>query len=257
MDQPAEPTNPLDRIRVVLVQPKQPGNIGSVCRAMKNFGLSRLYLVNPSDHTSGEARQMAHGSGDILYGAVVFQTLEEALHGVSLTVGTSHRTRRNFDLFYGPPEIAQKLLSIPQNGEAALVFGREEAGLTNDEIKLCQIISRIPSAVKYPSLNLSQAVLIHGYELYRAAESPPGIPTLEPAPFQAIESMYTHIDTTMKKLGFTSRHHPETFKHSLRRLFGRTEMEERDVATIHKIFRQIDRFISLHRLDQENENPGA
>ncbi|MDP6041371.1 MAG: TrmH family RNA methyltransferase, partial [Candidatus Latescibacteria bacterium] len=83
-----------DHIRIVLVEPKQPGNIGAVARAMKNTGLSRLYLVNPPDHTSGEARAMAHGSGDILYGATVVSSLPEALTDVSFTVGTSHRKRR-------------------------------------------------------------------------------------------------------------------------------------------------------------------
>ncbi len=246
------PLPDLSHIRVVLVEPQQPGNIGSVCRAMKNFGLSRLYLVNPPDHTSGEARQMAHGSGDVLYGATVTRTLEEALEGSALVVATSHRYRRGFDLTYGPGEGARRLLALPEGAEGTLLFGRENGGLTNDEIKTCQIISRIPTAVSYPSLNLSQAVLIHGYELYRAAHSPAEVPELDLAPFEAIETLYTHIDDSMKKLGFTPRYHPETFKRSLRRVFGRAQLEMRDVATVHRIFRQIDRFVARHGLDDSD-----
>ena len=96
-------SNPLDHIRIVLIEPKEPGNIGAVARAMKNTGLSYLYLVNPPDHTSGTARAMAHGSGDILYGATVVASLSEALEDVSLAVGTSHRKRREFDIVHPPP----------------------------------------------------------------------------------------------------------------------------------------------------------
>ena len=106
-------SNPLDHIRIVLVEPKEPGNIGAVARAMKNTGLSHLYLVNPPDHTSGTARAMAHGSGDILYGATVVSSLAEALADVSLAVGTSHRKRREFDIVHPPQTAVDKLLSLP------------------------------------------------------------------------------------------------------------------------------------------------
>ena len=245
----------LGHIRIVLVEPKQPGNIGSVARAMKNTGLSRLYLVNPPDHTCGEARMMAHGSGDILYGATVAQTLEEALIGTNLVVATSHRRRRDFTERYGPRAASEKLLALPEGLEGALVFGREESGLTNDEVQLCHIVSQIPSPVRYPSLNLSQAMLIFGYELYQATHNPPEIPELTPAPFEQLEAMYAHIDRSMRKLGFVSRNHPETFMRSIRRVFGRIPLERRDVSTIHKIFRQIDRFISRHGLDTQTDRP--
>ena len=244
-------SNPLDHIRIVLVEPKEPGNIGAVARAMKNTGLSHLYLVNPPDHTSGTARAMAHGSGDILYGATVVSSLSEALADVSLAVGTSHRKRREFDIVHPPQTAVDKLLSLPQNHKGAIVFGREENGLTNNEIQLCQLISRIPSAVRYPSLNLSQATLIYGYELFRATHSEilykPS--ELDLATHRELESMYDHIETALDKLGFVSRHRPQTFIRSIRRIFSRIDMEHRDVATIHRVFRQVDRFIARHGLD--------
>lgn len=245
----------LSRIRVVLVEPRQPGNIGSVARAMKNAGLTRLYLVRAADHTCGDARKMAHGSGDVLYGATVTDTLDEALEGTILTVGTSARARKDFDVLYGPAEVAARLVALPPEGDGALVFGREKTGLTNDELEKCQIVCRIPSAHTYPSLNLAQAVLIMGYELYRAALDPNEQPDLQLAPHEQIEAMYEHVARGLDMLGFSSHHRPETFMRSIRRLFGRHQLEKRDVSTLHRIFRHIDRFIARHEIEVEPNGP--
>lgn len=243
--------NLLDRIRIVLVEAKEPGNVGSVARAMKNMGLSRLTLVAPPNFHSGDARKMAHGSGDILYGANIAKTLGEALSGTTLAVGTTHRKRRDYNLFYGPRKVARHLLSLPEGAEGALVFGREENGLTNQELQMCQVTAHIPTAHHYPSLNLAQSVLIFGYELYRATKNPPEPSSLEFASFEEIEYMYDHISSALNKLGFISRNRSSTFMRSIRRLLGRTFLEQRDVATIHKIFRQVDRFVARHGLDNE------
>ncbi len=242
----------LDRIRIVLVEPKEPGNVGAVARAMKNMGLSRLYLVRPPDHRSGDARKMAHGSGDVLYGASVFDSLEEALAGSVLAVGTTHRKRQNLDLMVGPREATRRLLSLPDGTEGALVIGREQNGLTNTELELCQMISRIPSACQYPSLNLSQAALIFAHELYQAAARPQEVPDLDLAPHEQLEAMYRHVSSALDKLGFVSRHRPSTFMRSLRRLFGRVQFEQRDVATVHRILRQVDKYASRTETPEPN-----
>ena len=246
----------LNRIRIVLVEPKQAGNIGSIARAMRNAGLSRLVLVNPSaDHTSGDARKMAVGAGDILYGAQVVDSMEEAVDGTLLVVGTTHKTRKDFPVVFGPTEVAGRLVSIPQEGEGALVFGREERGLTNKEVQLCQLTAQIPSARKYPSYNLSQAVLIFGYELHKAALNPPETPDWNLAPHGQIESMYRHLAQSLDNLGFKSPHRPDTFIRSVRRFFGRVPLEQRDISTIHRICRQVDRFMGKHGVVQPDE-PG-
>ena len=242
----------LNRIRVVLAGTKEPGNIGSVARAMKNMGLSRLYLVDPPDHTCGDARKMAHGSGEVLYGATVCESLEEALSGTVLSVGTTHRKREHLDVMYGPRHVAEKLVSLPRDKEAALVFGREENGLTNNELALCSLIANIPTAHRYPSLNLSQAVLIFGYELYRAAAKPGEHPELDLPTFEEMESLYAHVDSALDKLGFPADYMPKAFPRSIRRLFGRISMDRRDVATMHRIFRQIDKFVAVHKSDAES-----
>ena len=236
----------LSRIRIVLVEPKEPGNIGSVARAMKNTALSRLYLVNAADHRCGDARKMAVGAGDVLYGATECTSLNEALEGVALAVGTTHRPRENFDVMFGPQHTAERLVGLPEGREGALVFGREENGLTNNELELCQLVAHVKTAVRYPSLNLSQAVLIFGYEMYRAAASPSELPDLKLAPHEELEAMYAHVSDALDKLGFVSRHRPQTFMRSVRRIFGRIQLERRDVATIHRIFRQVDKYVSRH-----------
>jgi TrmH family RNA methyltransferase len=235
---------PLDHIRIVLVGTKEPGNIGSVARAMKNMGLRRLYLVDPPDHRSGDARKMAHGSGDVLYGATVCATMEEALQDTVLVVGTTHRRRNHLDVLHGPKEISRRLLALPEGTEGALVFGREENGLSNNELQLCHIVANIQTANTYPSLNLSQASLLFGYELFQAAMNPPQNPDLDLATYQEIEAMYTHITSAMDQLGFVENLRPENFLRSVRRLFGRISLEKRDVYTIHKIFRQVDKYAS-------------
>lgn len=239
----------LDSISFVLVEPKQPGNIGSVARAMRNMGLKNLTLVNPADHKSGDARKMAVGSGDILYGARVCDSLQEALADVSLAAATTHRQRRHDHVLVGPQELARRVLSLPEGHRAAIVFGREEHGLTNDEIQLCQMAAKIPSAATYPSLNLSQAALIIGYELYRLAVDPPEQADLDLATHHEVESVFSHIESTLDKLGFNHRNRPKSFMRSVRRALGRIPMESRDAATFHKIFRQVDKFISRHGLD--------
>jgi TrmH family RNA methyltransferase len=251
-----EATQLLDRVRIVLVEPKQAGHVGSISRAMRNAGLSRLVLVNPgADHTSGDARKMAVGAGDILYGAKVVGSIEEAVEDTVLVVGTSHKTRKDFPVVFGPAEVASRLVSIPNEGEGALVFGREQRGLTNREIQLCQLIAQIPSTRTYPSYNLSQAVLIFGYELYKSAMNPPEIPDWDLAPVGQIEAMYRHLAQSLDNLGFKTHHRPETFIRSVRRFFGRIPLEKRDVSTVHRICRQVDRFIGKHGIDTPDE-PG-
>ncbi|MBT4137572.1 MAG: hypothetical protein HOE48_06625, partial [Candidatus Latescibacteria bacterium] len=176
-------------------------------------------------------------------------TLEEALEGTSFVVGTSHRNRRGFNTLHSPAEAADQLVALDQGREGAIVFGREQNGFTNDELHLCQMISRVPSAVAYPSLNLSQATLIYGYELFQAVHKAAPPPELDLASHDEIESMYGHVQEGLDKLGFVARHDPRTFMRSIRRIFNRTQMERRDVATLHQIFRQIDRFVARHGID--------
>ncbi len=239
----------LSHISIVLVEPEEPGNIGSAARAMNTMGLSRLVLVNPVPFDVAEARKMAHGSQDLLRNALVCATLKEALADAALVVGTTHKRREDRPLLYPPFEVARRLVSLPPGQRGALVFGRESRGLSNEELRLCSAVSRVPAATRHPSLNLAQAVLIYVYEIAQATrEGRPG-PKLDLAAFEELEGMYGHVQQTLDRLGFVSRNAPGSFMRSVRRVFGRVQMERRDVATLHKMCRAVDKFIARHRID--------
>ncbi len=159
----------LQNIRVVLVNTSHPGNIGGAARAMKNMGLSRLVLVDPEEFPSPKALARASGANDLLDNAQVVSTLEEALVGCSLVLGTSARDRRIPWPLLDPRECASKSLEqVALGGEVALVFGREYAGLTNEELQRCQFHVHIPSDPEFGSLNLAAAVQVLTYEVRMA-----------------------------------------------------------------------------------------
>jgi tRNA/rRNA methyltransferase len=152
--------------RFILVEPSVPGNIGASARAIKIMGFSQLWLVNPCKHLDQQAVKMAHGSVDILENARIFGSLEQALNNIDFIIGTSAKKRTAHEDYIDCSllkDIIVKKGSTVQS--ACIVFGREESGLTNDELKLCDIVTNIPMAEAYPSANLSQAVMIYAYLL--------------------------------------------------------------------------------------------
>ncbi len=153
-------------ISFVLVEPAVAGNIGASARAMKTMGFERMALVNPRARLDGEAEWLAHGSASVLKNAIIYGSLKEAVEGFDLVIGTSAKPRRTSSDYYPCGKLPQFLSSKTGMAEKiAVVFGREESGLTNEEARLCNILSSIPMAAEYPSLNLSQAVMIYAYIL--------------------------------------------------------------------------------------------
>jgi tRNA/rRNA methyltransferase len=150
----------------ILVEPAVPENIGASARALKTMGFNKLCLVNPCDFKNMEARKLAHGSYEILEKAVVYDSLPEATKGFHFTIGTSAKHRRVKHDYYQITEIAG-LVKGKENiiSKVGVVFGREERGLDNDELKACDIVSYIPMKTAYPSLNLAQAVMVYAWEL--------------------------------------------------------------------------------------------
>ena len=164
------PTN-LENIRVILFEPREPGNIGSAARALKGMGLSQLYLVNPVPFLEAKPTwYMAHGATDVIENCCVVETLEDALEGIQFLVGTTHRRRApRLSRSVSAREAAQEIASISQQQQVALLFGREDFGLSTSEISRCQLIASVPMAAKNPSLNLAQAVQIFAYEVFLAS----------------------------------------------------------------------------------------
>jgi len=248
----------LDNIRVILVESQEPGNIGSAARAMKGMGLSRLYLVNPClPWDAKPAWYMAHGAQDIVKSCQVVDTLEEALEGVQFLVGTTHRKRGPR---LPPPvsarEAAREIAAVSQEGQVALLFGREDFGLSTHQISRCQLTASIPMATKNPSLNLAQAVQVFTYEVFLASigDIPPI--ELQYAEINDIEAFLNRTINLLKRIGIAPYNEQwETFMMSLRRVFSRTRLEHRDIATLDMIFSTANRYIGrLQRKLKGKEN---
>lgn len=158
----------LSRIRIVLVATSHPGNIGATARAMKNMGLKSLYLVNPKDFPSGVALGRAASALDILDDAQVVENLEEAVEDCGLVIGTSARSRSIPWPMVNPEECAEKLVAASEKNDVALVFGREDRGLSNEELQLCHYHVQIPANEEYSSLNVAAAVMVLCYEIRKA-----------------------------------------------------------------------------------------
>ena len=158
------------RIKFILVEPKVPENIGAAARAIKTMGFSELYLVNPCEYKSGKARWLAHGSHDVIDRALTFETLAKAVEKMDIVIGTTARRRITKSEYIDIRDLNDLLTEqAGHNNTISIVFGREESGLSNEELALCDITSSISMAATYPSLNLSHAVMLYAYELGQLA----------------------------------------------------------------------------------------
>jgi TrmH family RNA methyltransferase len=249
----------LDSVRIVLVEPASSGNIGSTARVMKNVGLSNLYLVNPPGQwDTPEARAMAHASGEILDACHVVEDLPLAVKDCQLVVGTTHREGKQRDAIYAPEQIIKKISPLLPQQQVALVFGREKDGLWQDELLYCQYLVRFPSAISYPSYNLSHAVLLFAYELFKVTQQPlPPTSRQQPlAPHADRERMFTRLEEALSAIGF-AHHNNDTrhFSRAVRRFFNKMDIEMRDIRVILKICNQVRRFsLSLRRSVQESQS---
>ena len=231
----------LRNISIVLVNTKTPGNIGAAARCMMNMGLSRLLLVKPPPDRSGEAMKLAAGAEKILRNAESFPTLAEAVADHGLVVGTSRHLGRRRKNVHTPREMAEHIIPLLSRNKVAVVFGREVNGLDKDDLALCHELIAIPSSGAFPSLNLSHAVMVVAYELFQATQSdtPPSDSKL--ARTEELERFYRHLQETLEDIGFIDRDQPEHMMFSLRQLFGRARLEERDVNVLRGILSQAAR----------------
>ena len=226
-------------VAIVLVEPQNPGNVGMVCRAMKNMGLSELRLVNPCDYTHAEAYKFAVSARDLLEGAIIFPSLADALADSELTVATTRRHGKYRREIFTPEEIAAKIGESAGTSRAALVFGREDSGLTTDELSLCRWHATIPTADEYGSLNLAQAVLIFCYAL-RMATVATDAATRMLAGSAELEALYGQMEQTLLRIGFLNPQNPAHLMRTMRRIFARAELDPREVAVLRGLMSQID-----------------
>ena len=232
----------LDSVSILLVRPRFYENIGSVARGMKNMGLSRLIVVNGCSPLHPNAYKLASGAEDILERAEEFFTLREAVSEMGCVVGMTSRGGKERAPLLTPETLANKLVPLSLKNSIGVAFGSEKEGLTNEELSLCQLYVRIPATESFPSLNLAQAVMVVCYELFKASVEIPASP-VQLAQTEQMERMFEHMEKTLLDIGFLDRNHPKKMVRVLRRLFGRSQMDEREVQILHGIWSQMDYYL--------------
>lgn len=238
-DTAAAPERNLGRIRIVLIHTTHPGNIGATARAMKVMGLSQLHLVAPKTWPSADATAMASSAADLLHAAAVHETLEEALAGCRLVLGTSARLRSLSMPQLNVRAAAALALAEAGEGDVALLFGRESHGLTNEEIQRCHYLVHIDTNPDFGSLNLAQAVQVAAYELRMTALGGGGEahPATDWTPVDAkqMERFYEHLEETLRDIGFLNPDHPRRLMMRLRRLFNRARPDQNEMNILRGI----------------------
>ncbi|MEP8644146.1 tRNA (cytosine(32)/uridine(32)-2'-O)-methyltransferase TrmJ [Enterobacter cloacae complex sp. SHL012] len=235
----------LQNIRIVLVETSHTGNMGSVARAMKTMGLTNLWLVNPLVKPDSQAIALAAGASDVIGNAQIVDTLDEALAGCSLVVGTSARSRTLPWPMLDPRECGLKSASEAEQAPVALVFGRERVGLTNDELQKCHYHVAIAANPEYSSLNLAMAVQVIAYEVRMAwlatqeKEVEPKEETAYPL-VDDLERFYGHLEQTLLSTGFIREGHPGQVMNKLRRLFTRARPESQELNILRGILASIE-----------------
>lgn len=238
----------LDRVRVVLSHTSHPGNIGAAARALRTMGLSRLVLVNPKQFPDAQATAMAAGAGEVLAQARVVESLGEALSGTTLAVAMTARRRELAVPALWAREAAAELvgrLGEAADGDVAIVFGNETAGLSNEELALCPRWAMIPVNPDFSSLNVAAAVQVMCYELRLAALDPGRPPAIsgagQPASHDEVEHFIAHLERAAISSGFLDPAVPKRFNPRMRRLFARAVVEKEEVAILRGLIAALEK----------------
>jgi TrmH family RNA methyltransferase len=222
-------------VRIVLIDPSHPGNIGSVARAMKNMAVTDLVLVRPRSFPHAESNALAAGADDILANARVVSTVSEAVADCTFVAGTTSRPRSYYWEFTTRRDVAGRIAALPGENRAALLFGSERYGLGTEDLQYCNVLVRIPANPEYCSLNLAMAVQLLTYELYMARETPISQTQLE-LPLAAagdVEHFYKHLHEVMNDVDFEDK--TGHLMERLRRLFNRAQMDRNELNILRGI----------------------
>lgn len=257
-----------DRIRMVMVNTSHPGNIGAAARALKNMGLSRLVLVDPLGYPSDHALARAANARDVMDKIQVVDTLDAAVADCTLVIGTSARGRRIPWPLLTPRECGDRVWAESAQHEVAVVFGREDRGLTNEELQKCHFHVHIPSNPDYSSLNVAAALQVIAYEIRMTAlQAEKGAPVhfddwdMPPARHEDVEMYFTHLEETLTKLGFLMADNPRQTLTRLRRLYNRVRLDQMELGILrgvltsvqNHIFHSNNRIADLERQIQSQE----
>jgi TrmH family RNA methyltransferase len=222
-------------VRIVLIDPSHPGNVGSVARAMKNMALDDLTLVRPRSFPHPESNALAAGADDILAKARVVDSVVEAIADCAFVAGTTSRPRSYYWEFSTPREVATRIVGLGAENRAALLFGSERYGLGTEDLNHCNVLVRIPANSAYCSLNLAMSVQLLAYELFMAREQPqPHVQLEQPlAPAGDVEHFYSHLHQVLNEIDFEDR--TGHLMERLRRLFNRAQLDRNELNILRGI----------------------
>lgn len=237
-------TEKFDNLHVILTEPKNPGNIGASVRAMKNMGIAHLRLVNPVPfREKAEQKKMGYRSQEIIDSCREYPSLGDAVSDISTVFVTTSKQGKWKRDFMDAEEAARKIATLMTNQKVAVVFGREDKGISVNESQLANYLIYIPSAVKYPSLNLSQAVMVVMYEIYKAAATQriyKSIPSM--ATRKEFDRLVDNIWSLMKSMEIREGDNGK-FHRSLRRTLNRTHWTKADIAVMDRACKQVRWFM--------------
>lgn len=233
--------NMLHNIRIVLVNTSHPGNIGAAARAMKTMGLTELYLVSPVSFPDHKADEMAVGANDILKRAHVVTDLEAAIHDCTLVVGTSARERSVSWPTLSPRQFAEQIPQQFAHERIAILFGREQSGLTNEELQRCQLCLHIPVNPDFSSLNIAAAVQVITYELFAHLQHVEDSKPLEEplATNEELERFFEHLEQVLLEIDFLKGRPSTKLMIRMRRLFHRARPDIREVNILRGILTSV------------------
>ncbi len=249
----------MDNITIVLHQPQNLFNVAAAVRAMANMGLRHLTVVDPAEFDPWRITGIAHRADALIQGTRHAQSLDEALTDIGYVVGTSARPRTAQRNYRRPREAATEILERARHGGAAIVFGREDRGLSNDALDRCHEIMVIPTAPGHSSLNLAQAVMLIGYELFLAEALAPPLPTgkrsLGPAKASELEEMYRAVEAGLDDIEFFRARRAKSVMRTLRTIFGRTALDGHEARLVASIGYRMQGWVRRARTVEKATSP--
>lgn len=225
------------RLRIVLVEPREAGNVGAVARAMKNFGFADLWIVGEHPELLPVAGWWASGADDLLAAARFAPSLQEAIGDAHVTVATTSMRGRTTPVTFTPRTLAEKLASLGSEQTLALVFGREDSGLTREELVLCQHTAAIPANSVFPTMNLAQSACVFCYELSSIG---PGAASRDLPDAATLERVHERARALLLEVGFLHENNPDRIYDDLRAIVARAELDTREATIALGILRQIE-----------------
>jgi tRNA/rRNA methyltransferase len=230
----------LDNITIVLKQPRYPENIGAVARAICNMGIAQLVVIDPANCDLTKVLKMAtHVASEVVENMEIYSDIKEALAPYQYVVGATARLGRQRQALLAPSNLSEKLVSISVNNRIAILFGPEDRGLSNSDIRLCHALVNIPTA-EFSSLNLAQAVMIICYELFTAGRKQDNEPQPRLASRHELEGMYDQLKDVLVRIGYINPENPDYWMNKLRHFFNRIQLRAGEVSIIRGICRQVD-----------------